>query len=153
MTVSRRSLLQQGMVAALASLAGPLQAWSAQKNKSNNNSAENTGDPDRDAFTKAVGSAFKVSPTSGKGNAVWLRLLAVEDLPELVPVDPDTMDVPPTSTTSIETSGFMLKFLGTLDKPLTQDTYSFEHPDMGRFFLFIVPAGEQTYTATFNRLR
>ena len=73
-------------------------------------------------------------------------------LPELVPVDPDTMDVPPTSTTSIETSGFMLKFLGTLDKPLTQDTYSFEHPDMGRFFLFIVPAGEQTYTATFNRL-
>ena len=159
MTVSRRSVLRQGFVAAVACIAGPLQAWSSKKNKSGNSSSQNeaTGADaqplSREAFEKAVGSGFKVS---GKGDSVWLRLLSVQDLPALVPVDPDSMDVPPQSTTSgVTIKGFMLRFLGTLPQRLPQDTYTFEHPGMGTFSLFIVPEGAdgQTYMATISLLK
>src|SRR5215468_6686537 len=161
MTVSRRSVLQQGFVAAVACVAGPLQAWSGKKNNSNNDSAkkDSTGADsqplNREAFDKAVGSGFKVTSTSN-GNSVWLRLLSVQDLPALVPVDTDAMDVPPPSTAQVATtSGFMLHFLGTLPKRLPQDTYTFEHPKLGTFSLFIVPEGAdgQTYFALINLLK
>ena len=159
MTVSRRSVLRQGFVAAVACVAGPLQAWSANKKNSNNDSARKGTGADsqplsREAFNKAVGSGFKVSPTSGNGNTVWLRLLSVQDLPALVPVDTAAMDVPPRSTSSVTTSGFMLHFLGTLPKPLPQDTYTFEHPKLGTFPLFIVPEGANgEYIAVINLLK
>jgi len=162
MTVSRRSVLRQGFVAALACVAGPLQAWSAKKNSSGKSSPQNksTGADsqtlNREAFDKVVGSGFKVSSTSGDGNSVWLRLLSVQDLPELTPVDPDTMDVPPPSSAPVATtSGFVLHFMGTLPKRLPQDTYTFEHPKLGTFSLFIVPEGAdgQTYFALINLLK
>ena len=160
MTVSRRSVLQQGFVAAVACVAGPLQAWSGKKNNSNNDSAkkDSTGADsqplNREAFDKAVGSGFKVTSTSN-GNSVWLRLLSVQDLPALVPVDTDAMDVPPQSTSTVTTKGFTLHFLGTLPKPLAQDTYTFEHPKLGTFSLFIVPEGAdgQSYMATISLLK
>jgi hypothetical protein len=50
---------------------------------------------------------------------------------------------------------FSLLFEGPVSTPLTQGTYSFAHPQMGHFDLFIVPIGRQEqliqYQAVFNR--
>ncbi len=50
---------------------------------------------------------------------------------------------------------FSLLFAGPLDRPLGQRLYSFEHDQIGRFELFIVPvgygAGGLHYQAVFNR--
>jgi hypothetical protein len=51
-------------------------------------------------------------------------------------------------------SSFSLFFTGPGDRALGQGTYKFEHSDLGRFPLFIVPGrperGEQTYEAVIN---
>lgn len=160
MTVSRRNLLRNTVLAAIAFAVNPFRAWSGQKEsgkKPGQSTVSNAGweHLDRTAFNKAVGSGFKVTPVSGTGDSVWLRLLKVEDLPALVPVSPDAMDVPPKQISpTIPLSGFMLNFLGTLPKPLPQGTYTFEHPALGKFSLLIVPGGrgDQTYTAVIARL-
>jgi hypothetical protein len=161
MSVSRRRLLQHSMVAAVACVAGPLYAWTGKKNNPTSNSSPNQAENaalqplDRAAFTHAVGSGFRVTPTTGKSSPVWLRLLAVTDLPALVPVNTASMDVPPKHISApVQTKGFMLSFLGTLPKPLPQGTYIFEHAGMGKFSLLIVPdgPGQETYTAVINRL-
>src|SRR5215471_753378 len=116
--VSRRSLLHHGIVAAIACLAKPLTAWCAKKNPQSGNSNQNkitdSGWPHlhRASFTRAVGSSFQVTPPSG--TPVWLRLLAVEDLPVLSPPNLGAMAVQPPKTTPITTTGFMLSFLGTM---------------------------------------
>jgi len=102
-----------------------------------------------------AGSAAPVShSTAAQMPAVWLRLIAVEDLPPLAPVNVGAMAVSPKPGSAPSTTGFMLIFTGALQKPLPQDTYAFEHPALGKFQLFIVPGGrgEQSYTAVFNRL-
>lgn len=162
MSVSRRKLLQNTALVAVACAASPVSIWAAKnRNNSTNNSSPNQEESaalqnlDRAKFAAAVGSGFKVTPTSGKSDTVvWLRLLAVEDLPALVPVNTGAMAVAPPKQKSaaVETIGFMLTFLGTLPKPLPQGTYIFEHSGLGRFSLFIVPHGQQTYTAVINRL-
>lgn len=160
MPVSRRKLLQHSMLAIAACAAGPKFGWASDpKNSSSSSqqSIDNTGlqHLDRKQFTNAVGSAFSVTSGSVKSSPVWLRLLAVHDLPALVPVNPASMAVPPKHQSShTQTSGFMLSFLGTLPKPLPQGTYTFEHSAMGKFSLLIVPDGgsSQTYTAVVNRL-
>jgi hypothetical protein len=162
MPVSRRKLLQNTVFVMAACAAGPLPVWAASnKNKNSGsetpNAAENAGlqHLSRTAFEAEVGSGFQVTPTTGKASPVWLRLLAVTDLPALVPVNPASMAVPPKQKSAqIQTSGFMLSFLGTLPKPLPQGTYTFEHSGLGKFSLLIVPDGRrsQTYTAVINRL-
>ena len=94
------------------------------------------------------------SKLTGKGNSVWLRLLAVEDLPVLSPPNLGAMAVQPPKSTQVTTTGFMLSFLGTMVDQLPQDTYSFEHPGLGKFWLLIVPSapGGQTYGAVINKL-
>jgi hypothetical protein len=51
---------------------------------------------------------------------------------------------------------FSLLFHGAQSQPLGQGTYSFEHPQIGSFDLFIVPIaaenGQLHYQAVFNRL-
>ena len=159
MSVSRRQLLRNSVFAALACAASPLQAWTGPKSGSTKQPPKNPVDNaglqhlDRASFTGVIGSGFKVSVTSGNSSTVWLRLLKVEDLPALTPVNLDAMAVlPKHNTAPVTTSGFMLLFLGTLPKPLPQDTYTFEHPGLGKFSLLIVPNGHETYTAVINRL-
>ena len=160
MSVSRRNLLRNSILAAIAFAASPFRAWSGQGKSGQKSGPSNVNNDgwehlDRAAFNKAVGTGFKVTPISGSGNSVWLRLLSVQDLPALVPVDPASMAVPPKQkSANILLSGFMLIFLGTLAKPLPQDTYGFEHPGLGKFSLLIVPGGQgaQTYTAIIARL-
>ena len=51
---------------------------------------------------------------------------------------------------------FSIFFRGNHDNPLRQNTYKFEHPQLGNFNLFIGPAGTsgnlKLYEAVFNRL-
>ncbi|HEY6352738.1 MAG TPA: hypothetical protein VI636_25355 [Candidatus Angelobacter sp.] len=161
MAVSRRNLLWHSVLAAVAFAAGPLKAWSANKPKTPKNQGQNNVTSgslthlDRAAFTREVGSSFQVSPASGKGNSVWLRLLKVEDLPALVPVNTGMMSVQPKTGRPVPaTSGFILSFLGTMSQPLPQDTYTFEHAGLGTFSLLLVPGptGQQTYNAVINRV-
>lgn len=109
----------------------------------------------RQAFESVVGSVFEVSPSSGNSHPVWLRLLAVNDLPALAPMNPGSMAVPPKPTSApITTTGFMVQFSGPASQPLLQDTYRFTHDTLGQFSMFIVPGGpgSDTYTAVFNEL-
>jgi hypothetical protein len=52
--------------------------------------------------------------------------------------------------------GFSLIFHGPGNRPLSQKTYRFEHPQLGQFDLFIVPTGRRPdaweYEAVFNRM-
>ena len=58
------------------------------------------------------------------------------------------------ATTAIES--FSLIFRGSGNHPLPQKTYHFEHPNLGKFDLFIVPIGrtgnEWEYEAVLNRV-
>lgn len=163
MPVSRRRLLQNSALVAAACVASPISIWAAKNN--NNSTNQSSPNPeenaalhnlDRARFATQVGSGFKATPTSGKSAPAWLRLLAVNDLPGLVPVNTGAMAVSPPkqSSAAVETRGFMLTFLGTMPKPLPQGTYMFEHSSLGKFSLLIVPdgPGKQTYTAVINRL-
>ncbi len=61
------------------------------------------------------------------------------------------------TTSGAGAENFSLRFYGPGDRPLTQDTYCFEHDTMGCFEMFIVPApgGDSSrtyYHAVFNRV-
>jgi hypothetical protein len=160
MSLSRRTFLWQGTLAALF-CAGPMRAWSANRNNPGNNNLSQghiTGkvtNLSRPLFEGAVGQTFKVSPANG-AQPVWLQLAAVEDLPALAPVNTGSMAVPPpqSSSPAIATVGYILSFTGGPSTGLAQGTYLFEHAKLGQFPLFIVPVGQtpQAYTAVFNEL-
>lgn len=171
MAVSRRRFLQQSALTAAACVAVPFEGWGQRQRGANEENAPEhnllpgqSGQPHGDAlqhlsrpqFEDVVGSGFKVSLTDNDPNPQWLRLIKVEDLPALVPVNPASMTVPPPKTSGAitVTSGFILSFTGAAAKALNQGTYIFEHDKLGRFSLLIVPngKGEQSYTAVINRI-
>lgn len=112
------------------------------------------GNISRDSFQSAIGSAFKVSSTSGKGRPFWLRLLSVRDIEAPVAADPASMAVPPPPAAlhPVRTNMFSLGFSGGPLHNLEQETFFFQHEELGQFALFIVSAGPQQYTAVINRL-
>lgn len=111
-------------------------------------------DISRDSFQAAVGSAFKLTNTSGKAIPFWLTLTSVQDLIAVTPANQASMAVAPplAMAQSINTSGFSLVFWGGPLPMVQQETFFFEHADLGQFAMFIVPAGRQFYTAVINRL-
>jgi hypothetical protein len=159
MSVSRRRFLKHGAFAAIACTAIPGQAFSGRKSDVDG-SGDHLRNPlshsslgvSRSAFEGLVGSSFKVTPQSGAGSPVWLRLIKVEDLPALLPVNTGLMSVPPPhSAPAPTTTGYILT-LSAGGTSLTQDNYIFENGRMGKFLMFIVPAGPGQYTALFNLL-
>lgn len=108
----------------------------------------------RDSFASAIGSVFKLSSTSGHGTPFWLRLLFVTDLSAPLATNPAAMAVaPPVAAQQIvRTSAFSLAWFGGPIHTVQQETFFVEHPELGQFALFIVPAGPQQYTAIVNRL-
>ena len=161
MAVSRRSLLRNSALAAVAFAVGPFRAWGTTTNNAapdqgqSNITGGSLANLDRAAFTSAVGSSFQVTPASGQGNPVWLQLATVNDLPEITPPDLGAMTVqPPASSPVPVTSGFVLSFLGTTSQPLSQNTYSFQSDALGTFSLLLVPEpGGQTYDAVINQVQ
>jgi hypothetical protein len=109
----------------------------------------------RDSFAGAVGSAFKLSSTSGNGTPFWLRLLSVKDLDAPAATNPAAMAVSPPAEAQqlVRTDAFSLAWFGGPLHTVQQDTFFVEHPELGQFALFIVPAGPQQYTAIINRLQ
>ena len=105
----------------------------------------------KEQFAGAVGSEFKVISADGTTSPVWVTLTTVDDLPALAPVNPASFAVANRQSGSApSTSGFLLTFGSSAE--LQQGTYLFEHGTLGRFALFVVPDGTQTYTAVINRL-
>jgi hypothetical protein len=173
MEVSRRIFLRHSAIAAAACAALPMQGWSSVQNQSprrvhskssrtKHAPKSSVSQPDADAlqaltrahFTDAIGTGFKVSLPGHENDAQWLRLMAVNELPKLAPENRGLMAVAPKSTAPLVAStGFSLSFNGTAPDPLPQDTYVFEHDRLGRFALFIVPAGpgKQSYSAVIVR--
>lgn len=91
-------------------------------------------------FTPFVNTVFRIYPDASK--AVILTLVSIGNIGPV----PDR-----------ETIGrqcFVLKFRGT--EALRQNTYRLEHPVLGRFELFLVPAGKHKkdvyFQAVINRL-
>ena len=75
--------------------------------------------------------------------------LAAVDSPDAAP------GALPTGTGDVQ-ERFSLFFVGDAARPLSQDTYIFEHASLGRFPLFIVPiwrpdGGRSVYEAVFDR--
>jgi hypothetical protein len=157
MSVSRRRFLKHGALAAIA-CAVPAAAFNGRKQIDGDGSGDLGRNPlahrtlsvNRDVFESLIGSPFKVTDKSGNGSSVWLRLTAVEELPQIAPANVGQMSVPPPHfSPTPTTSGYILSFSagGT---SLSQDTYIFENQQMGKFPMFIVPAGPGRYTALFN---
>ena len=105
----------------------------------------------RTQFAGAVGSSFQVVFPAGTAAPVWLTLTAVEDLPALAPTNPQSFAVAiRQSSTAPETNGYRLRFSSSAQLP--QGPYLFAHETLGKFALFTVPDGQQSYTAVINQL-
>lgn len=167
---SRRIFLRHGVLAAVACASNPLMVFGARRGPIGGNEvggpqrtpaagSDNWQDHaaaldrlDRNAFSGAVGTDFKVFTGDGQ-LPVWVTLLAVEDLPTIAPVNPASFAVAnKQSGFAPASTGFVLLFGGS--SPVPQGTHLFEHQDLGRFALFTVPDGNgtQVYTAVVNRL-
>jgi hypothetical protein len=99
------------------------------------------------ALRKCLGTAFVVHH-GGSGPAVALELIDARQQP---PSRGGSADAPDAGHEK-----FSLRFRGPRRQALPQRTYTFEHRQLGRFEMFIVPAGAQAganmhYEAIFNR--
>ncbi len=94
-------------------------------------------------FAELVATEFSV--TADRKHHIALRLTSVTE-PRVTAAD----------ATHSRYESFSLFFDGPVDQPLIQQIYSFEHPQLGRFDLFIVPVSKERehmqYEAVFNRL-
>ena len=180
MAVSRRNFLRRSVAAAVAFASAPISVFAAGRqipqdsnvpHKSGSNSALEPGtvahvpetpelkfarlaEISHDSFHAAIGSPFRVSGVSGHANPFWLTLTSVQELSPVASGNPASMAVAPPAALarSLETSGFSLVFWGGPLPMVRQETFFFEHADLGQFAMFIVPAGTQLYTAVINRL-
>lgn len=170
-SISRRTFLQQGVLAAAACAATPLmalgskpqaigdQAGNAHALTSHSDSGSASWQAHaaafdhlgRGNFSSEIGTNFKVT-VEGSAQPIWITLVAVEDLPALVAVNQASFAVPSRqSSAPPATNGFMLIFNGS--SPLPQGTHLFQHDTLGSFALFTVPQGDpQTSCAVVNRL-
>jgi len=182
MSVSRRVFLGGSVATAIACASAPLAALSGSErilprdtnlpNRNNGPAADIAGiaakkpetpeqrfggmaNLSRDHFASAIGSAFKLSSTLGKSAPFWLTLLSVTDLTAPAAMNPASMAVPPPAAArqSLSTDAFSLAWSGGPTQNVQQQTFFVEHPHLGQFALFIVPAGPQQYTAIVNRLQ
>lgn len=159
MSVSRRQFLQSTALAAIGCAATSTLSWAgAKKSSGPASTAASTiinSSISRQAFESEIGSSFEVTAGT-QSQPAWLTLAAVGDLPQLAPVNPASMAVPPPKSKGSATkiTGFVLSFSGGPADGLAQGTYTFQNSALGKFSLFIVPTGpgSQSYIAVFNHL-
>jgi hypothetical protein len=144
---SRRKFLKAGLITALFA-AAPLknvlgQSWKDRDGNPGDGSATalQNNDPlanyNKAAFVSYLNSIFQLNTGF---SVVAVTLLKVTDMP--APKGGEC---------------FTLLFRGGSGTPLAQNTYTVDHPSLGRFLLFVVPVGPddngaQGYLATINRL-
>jgi hypothetical protein len=144
MNVSRRRLFQMGQ-ACLAVAAVP-EVFAAESGVETGN--RRLAALSREHFTPHVGSSFAVQR---EGSTSWIRLVAIEDSST---AEPDYSKTPSQFRPKVappKLDAFTLRFLGP-GAGLTQNTYTVEHASLGTFSLFLTQAGENEYTAVFNRI-
>lgn len=156
MAISRRQFVKAGTMVGL-SAALPLSAVGTafgQQRKLEQPASDAPEKKDLDVtqtLTKALFAAHlntKFQIRVGVLEPVEIELIKVSDV------------LPSSSTVSLETSRqdcFSVVFRGPRERSLSQNTYHVAHSEIGRFDLFIVPAGEdengKRYEAIFNHLR
>lgn len=169
MAVTRRRFLQDWVLTTATCFIAPFNGWATSRPRGGDSDSTRvlphrperpvTGQfngierLERRHFEGVIGSAFRVSAPGAQ--PIWLRLLAVNDLPSATPINPASMAVMPrASAPAPATSGFALSFAGTGSQQLAQGTHVFEHPQLGSFGLFVVSGTgpQQTSTAIVNRL-
>lgn len=95
-------------------------------------------------FSERLGQSFRVHPPSS--DALELELI---DLSDLGCAPARSSEAPVKRQTS-----FSILFRGPMEPILPQMMYPFEHSELGKFDLFIVPIGPdkagQVYEAVFN---
>jgi hypothetical protein len=148
MAVSRRHLLQLGP-ALLTAAAVPLRAVDSVLSSDGSAAASRLSLPSRESFRALINSSFAVR--SGDQVRSWLTLLSIEDMSPKAPDYQPPMAVAAPKGAAPTVEAFALHFVGSGD-PLSQATYALEHRALGRFDLFVVPAGADRYTAVFSRL-
>lgn len=102
----------------------------------------------RAAFEPHTGERFTVQPAAGA--KLKLTLTQVQEGSNQVLTRQGTLRPPQ------QGEAFVLVFSGPRQQPLSQDTYRFKHPTLGKFSLFIVPGAvsekHQHYVAIVNRI-
>jgi len=144
MKISRRRLFQMGQACLAAAAVPEVFAADGEGEAGNRRLALLS----RAEFAPHVGSSFGVRT---EGSTSWLRLVAIED--GSAPAG-DYSNVPARfrpKGPATKVDAFALRFVGP-GAGLTQNTYVVEHASLGRFPLFLTPAGENGYTAIFNRI-
>jgi hypothetical protein len=144
MEISRRRLFQMGQACLAVAAVPEVFAADASVESGNRSLAALS----REHFTPHVGSSFGVRR---EDSTSWIRLVAVEDYSA---PEPDYSKTPPQFRPKVappKLDGFVLRFLGP-GAGLTQNTYTVEHASLGTFSLFLTQAGENEYTAVFNRI-
>ncbi len=100
-------------------------------------------------FATCVGQSFKVNP--GTGSKLTLKLLRIENGTTKIYLRPGQFTQAPAG------SCFILLFRGPRSPVLSQNTYEFSHPDLGKFSLFITPGQTvsqgQNYRAVVNHVQ
>ena len=89
-------------------------------------------------FLQFVNSNFQVA--DGHGNKMTLRLLSVQDLRK---------------QNLKSTTAFSLQFQMVNGTPMSQGTYEFSNPQLGKFLMFVVTSAKRKgapYVAVINRL-
>ncbi len=145
MSISRRKFLRTGTLVALAA-AIPVTVFAQNpKDRDGNPFDQQYTDPlstyNKAAFQSYLNSIFKLYTGY---STVEVALIRVSDLPSAGAAAPAGGE------------SFSLLFVGG-SQPLKQNTYKVDHPSLGSFLLFLVPAGAddngaQLYLATINRI-
>ena len=120
---TRRKFLRDCSLAAAAASLGPAVAWG--QNPAGRISAPDW--PGLAQFAGQVNTSFLV-----RTGFDTVRLLLVR----ANPFSAASLDAEDAGNEK-----FSLLFRGPAQKPLEQNTYQFDHPRLGRLFIFIVPAG------------
>jgi len=81
--------------------------------------------------------------------AVWIRLISVEQFPTN-PAHGHEIS----AASAKKTSTYVLRFLGSSEKVLSQGMYTLEHDKLGTLKLMLVPSGDgqQSYAAIVTHL-
>ena len=146
---SRRELLKLGAWSAAAALL-PASSVLAGSGPWYRVPVDKENDPAllyRSTFQSQLNEPFRVRQNSGRLSLRTLSLTLV-----------DVTDVPTAEAAGTEgrEDCFTAVFSGSAKSPLGQKTYTVTNASLGRFDLFLVPAGgtrfERLYTATFNRV-
>lgn len=132
MSISRRKFLKVSTVVSI-SAAIPLRVSAQQGRGSLGNVDNDPADlsfPTKAQFSEYLNTTFWI--TLGASNTLEVELVAVNELKQ--------------SATAKEPAGakrerFSLIFKGPQNKPLTQDTYTIKHHNLGTLLMFLVPMG------------